>query len=77
MDLRPDAHRDPAHDTAAIEGSRTSATANRRDWAELERKTPPLSLGIPLSKHYAQAVRLRRPTLYPLSYRRAASNDTG
>jgi hypothetical protein len=33
-----------------------------------ERKTRPVSLGLTLL--YAQAVRLRRPTLYPLSYRR-------
>ena len=37
----------------------------------IERKTRPvLVLGL-LAKHHAQAVRLRRPTLYPLSYRRA------
>ena len=41
----------------------------------IERKPQPVSLWIPLSKHYAQAVRLRRPTLYPLSYRRAASDQ--
>jgi hypothetical protein len=41
-----------------------------------ERKTPLASLGVPLGGHNAQAVRLRRPTRYPLSYRRADRDDT-
>ena len=46
---------------------------NRPEWRSfsIERKTRRAVLRAPLVKHYAQAFRLRRPTLYPLSYRRA------
>jgi hypothetical protein len=37
----------------------------------------PLRSGSHSGGHYAQAVRLRRPTLFPLSYRRADADDSG
>jgi hypothetical protein len=39
-------------------------------------KLQPFRSGSHSGGHYAQAVRLRRPTLYPLSYRRANRDDS-
>jgi hypothetical protein len=40
-------------------------------------KLGPFRSGSHSGRHYAQAARLRRPTLYPLSYRRADRDHTG
>src|SRR6266852_9508598 len=42
----------------------------------VEHETQPVSVWTAQRKHCAQAVRLRRTTLYPLSYRRADRHDT-